>query len=104
MHFHFENALTTTGFTAAALDIETEAAGPVSPCSSLGYLCQEVADLIENTGVGGRVRPGSAADCALINVNNLIYLFETENSCMSARILSSPVQRLCGGTVKGVQN
>jgi hypothetical protein len=71
-HFDFENTLPSTCFAAAALDIKTETAGPVSPCPSLWHLRQQVSGLGKDPGVSGRVRPGGATDGGLVNMNNLV--------------------------------
>ena len=77
MHFDFHQAVTGAGFTAAALHIEGETAGAVATNFRIGSGCKEVADVIKEAGVGGRVASGGSADGALVNVDDLVQPLHT---------------------------
>jgi hypothetical protein len=46
--------------------------GPVAAHARLGRLREQVADQVEDAGVGGRVRARRAADRRLVNVDQLV--------------------------------
>ena len=61
MHFDLQDAVALTGFAPAALYIEAEPAGAVTPHLGVLRLGKHVADIGEHTGIGGRVGPGACA-------------------------------------------
>src|SRR5699024_1053502 len=62
VHLDLQGAVTVAGLAAAALDVEGEPSGLVATDLRLGGLCEEVAYLVEDTGVSRRVGPRGPAD------------------------------------------
>ena len=79
MHLNFDDAIALTGFAATALYIEREAPRFVSACFGFRKLRIPLPDGSERTSIGGRIGAGSSADWGLINVNDLIKMFESLN-------------------------
>ena len=75
---HLDGLITiaATGFAAATLDIEREAAGLIATDLGLGQVDEERADIAEHTGIGGRIGAGRATDGALIDIHHLIDEFQ----------------------------
>ena len=75
VHLDLDKAVARAGLTPAAPDIEGEAAGPIAP--GLGVLGggEEVPDVIEESGIGGRVGAGGASDGGLVDVDDLVQEF-----------------------------
>ena len=62
MHFNFNHAIALTGFTAAAFDVEAEAAGLVATRPGFLGAGKQLAHRGKNTGIGRRVGAGRAPD------------------------------------------
>ena len=75
LHFNFNNAIAVAGLAAAAFDVEAESSRFVSPHFGFRSLAEKLPDIIENAGIGGRIRSWRAADGLLVNVDNLIHIF-----------------------------
>ena len=67
VHFELVGAVAFAGLAAAAGDVEAEAAGLVAAGLGLGQLREELADLVEDLDVGGRVGARRAADGRLVD-------------------------------------
>ncbi len=76
MHFDLDDAFALAVFAAAAADVKGEAAGFKAADFGFGEGGEEVADGSPDTGVGGGVRAGGAADGGLVNNNNFIEVFD----------------------------
>ncbi len=74
LHFYLDDAIAVASLAAAAFHIETEATRFVAPHFRLRGLAVKFANIIEYTGIGGRIRPGRAADGLLIDVDDLIHV------------------------------
>src|SRR5690606_2327149 len=70
-------------------DVEGEAAGHVTPDLRLGRLGEQLAHVVEDAGVGGRVGAGGAADGRLVDVHDLV----DEVVAVHARVPSRHVPR-----------
>src|SRR3569833_2411582 len=79
MHLHFEHAVAFAGLAAAALDVEAEAAGAVTARTRFLRAGVQLADRREQTGVGGGIGARRTADRALIDVDDLVELLETDD-------------------------
>ena len=55
VHLNFKNPVPMTGLTAAALNVEAEAALGIAPHLSLVSLGEELPNIVKDPGVGGRV-------------------------------------------------
>ena len=62
LHFDLQLSLALAGFAAAAVNIEGEPPGGVSPDFALRQFGEKFADLIEDTGICARVGTRCAAD------------------------------------------
>ena len=64
------------GLAAATLDVEREPTGQVA--ADLGFLGlrEQLADVVEDAGVGGRVGPRGSSDRALINMDHLVQVLQ----------------------------
>ena len=76
VHLDLDQAVALAGLAAAALDVEAEAAGLVAARLALGQAGEPVADLGEGAGVGRRVGARGAADRRLVDVDDLVEMFE----------------------------
>src|SRR3546814_8346962 len=85
VHFDLQHAVALTGFAAAALHIEAEAAGLVSAGLAFGQAGEPVADIGEGAGISGGVGAGSAADGGLVNVDDVVAMFQARHLVMRAR-------------------
>ena len=62
------------GFTASAFHIEAETPRFVAAHLSFGGLAEKLADVIENAGIGGRIRARRAPDRLLVDIDDLIHI------------------------------
>src|ERR1700712_2225122 len=62
VHLDLDRAVAAAGFTAPALDVEREPALLIAANLRLSCLGEELADVIEDAGVGGSVGPWRATD------------------------------------------
>ncbi len=76
VHFDADDAVALAGFTAAALDVEAEAAGLVAPDLGFRRLAVELADGIEDARIRRRVGPRRPTDGRLVDVDDLIDVFD----------------------------
>ena len=84
VHLELVRAVPLAGLAAAAGDVEAEPARLVAAGLGLGQLGVEVADLVEQLDVRGRVRPGRAADGRLVDVDDLVELVEPVDAVVRA--------------------
>ena len=76
LHLDLEGAVAGAGLAPAALDVEGEPARLVAADLRLGGRREQLADMVEHPGVGGRVRPRGAPDRALVDVHHLVQLLD----------------------------
>ena len=76
VHLDLDRAVTGARLAATALDVEAEAPGQVAAHLRLRRLGEELAHVVEHTGVRGRVGPRGAADRRLVDVDDLVEVFE----------------------------
>jgi hypothetical protein len=76
VHLDLDGAVARAGLAAAALDVEAEAPGQVAADLGLGGLGEQLADVVEHAGVGGRVGARGAADGRLVDVDDLVEVLE----------------------------
>ena len=72
VHLDLDLAVAAAGLAATALDVEAEATGLVAAQLALRRLGEELADVVEDAGVGGRVAARRAADGRLVDVDDLV--------------------------------
>src|SRR5213075_1357965 len=71
VHLDLDGAVALARLAAAALDVEGEATGLVAADLRLRRLREQLAHVVEDTGVGRRVRPRGAADRRLVDAHDL---------------------------------
>ncbi len=92
VHLDLDLAVAAADLAAPALHVEGEAAGLVAAGAGLLGAREEVADLVEQADVGGRVRPRRAADRRLVDVDDLVDLVEPGDAPVGSRALLGAVQ------------
>jgi hypothetical protein len=94
VHLDLDGAVAGAGLAAAAAHVEGEAPGQVAPHLGLGRLGEELADVVEHAGVGGRVRTRRAADGRLVDVDHLVEVLDALDLAVPAGQGLGPVQLL----------
>lgn len=84
MHFDFEQAVTRTRLAAAALDIERETARAVAARLGIRRLGEQIADVVEHTRIGRRIGARRASDGRLVDVDDLIEVFDADEFVVRA--------------------
>ena len=79
MHFNFDDTVTFTGFTTPALYIKGKSVRLISTHFCILCLCKQITDIAKYTCVCCRVGTRCAADCRLVNTNNLVHIFKAYN-------------------------
>src|SRR5229473_1165486 len=92
LHLDLDRAVAGTGLAPAALHVEREAARLVAADLRLGGRREQLPDVIEHAGVGGRVGPGRAPDRTLINVDYLVQVLDAGDPGVLARHRARAVQ------------
>ena len=76
VHLDLDRAVTGARLAAAALDVEGEPALEVAAHLGLRGGGEELADVVEDSGVGRRVGPRGATDRRLVDVDHLVDVLE----------------------------
>src|SRR6185437_7909909 len=76
VHLDLDQPVALARLAPAALDVEAEAAGLVAARLALRQAGEPVADLGEGAGVGCGVGARGAADRRLVDVDDLVEIFE----------------------------
>ncbi len=76
VHLDLDRAVAGAGLAAAAGHVEREPTGLITTDLGLVGLGEQLADVIEHTGVGGRVRARRSTDRRLIDVDHLVEVVE----------------------------
>ena len=100
MHFDLDDAVAFTGFAPASFDIEGEPARLVAAGPGLGEPGEQVPDMGEDAGIGGRIGARGPADRALIDVDDLVDPLQSFNPPDLAGLGFGPVKLLGQGLVK----
>ena len=72
VHLDLDRAVARARVAATSLDVEAEAAGHVAPHLRLVGAREQLANVVEDAGVGGRIRARGAADRRLVHVDDLV--------------------------------
>ena len=89
VHLDLDLPVAAADLAAPALDVEREAAGLVAARPRLGRARVELADVVEDARVGGRVRARRAADRRLVDVDDLVDAVDARRSCGGRRAAAS---------------
>src|ERR1700722_5434244 len=102
IHFDAAETVALAGFAAAALYVETEAAGFIATSAGFGKHREEFANRSEDTCVRCGIGARSAANGRLIDFDHFINILYAENFAVSGRSLRSAIELLCKGAVQNV--
>src|SRR5579862_434652 len=102
IHLDAAQAVALTGFTAAALDVEAETPRLVAALARFRKHGEKLADRREDAGIGGGIGTWGAADGRLVNLDNFVYLFGTEELLVGPGRLLRTVEFLREGAVENV--
>src|SRR5260370_16660658 len=94
MHLDRDDAVALARLAAPALDVEGKAPRAVAAHPGFGQLREQVADVSEQPGVGGRVGSRRAPDRALIDVDNPVQVRDTLDALVRAPPLVAAVEPL----------
>ena len=92
VHLDLDLPVAAAHLAAPALDVEREAPRLVAARPRLLGLGEQLADLVEQPDVRGRVRARRAADRRLVDRDDLVELVEAVDPPVRARPLPRPVQ------------
>ena len=92
LHLDLDGAVPGARLAPAALDVEREPARLVAAHLGLGGRREQLADVVEHPGVGGRVGPRGPADRPLVHVHHLVQLVHPGDPGVPARDDPRPVQ------------
>ena len=76
VHLNLDGSVTGAVFASTALNIERESARTVAALLRLLGLREEGTNLVEDTSVGGRVRPRRTPDWCLVDVYYFVQLVQ----------------------------
>ena len=85
IHFNDLDARAFAFLAASAGNIEREPAGLEAAHLGVGRILEEVADVAEHAGKGGRIAAGRASDGALVNFNQFVYVADTHHLLIGER-------------------
>src|SRR4029077_2911949 len=102
VHLDLDLAVALANLAAAALDVEAEAARLVAARPRLLGLGKELADVVEDAGVGGRVGARRAPDRRLVDVDDLVDLAEPVDPVVGAGPQLRLVQPVGDRVVQGL--
>src|SRR5690606_7401941 len=100
VHLDLDDAVALAGLAAPALDVEGEAARLVAARLRFGKAGEPVADRREGAGIGRRVRARRAADGRLVDVDDLVDIFEAVDALVLGRDLARAHDAAGGGLVE----
>ena len=102
VHFDLPLAVSLASLTTTAGDVEAEPLGPIASEPRLRQLGEELANQIKHSGVRGRVRAGRVAERILIDVDDLVDVFQTHDVVMGPDGDLGPMQLASQGAVKNL--
>ena len=86
IHFEAVGAVAFAGFAAAPFDVETEAAGFVAASFGFGKFGEQIADVVGELDVRGRIGSWRAADGGLIDGDQFVEMLEALDAVVGAGI------------------
>ena len=100
VHLDLDDTIALAGLAAPALDVEGEAARRIAARLGFGKLREPFADRRERAGIGSRVGARGAPDRALVDVDDLVEVFQPLNRAMRGRDLARAVDAPRGRLVQ----
>jgi hypothetical protein len=104
MHLYLYDAVTPAGLAPSSFDIETETTGFVPPHTGFGCSGKEFSDISKNTGIGPGVGTWGSAYGGLVNVDDLIDIFNPEDFGVGSCRHSCMIEPLGKNMVEGFQD
>ena len=101
VHLDLDRAVAGARLAPAAGHVEAEPAGQVAADLRLLGLGEQLADVVEHAGVGGRVRPRRAPDRRLVDVDDLVEQLDALDPLVEARAASSTCRSSASATGAG---
>ncbi|CKR66316.1 Uncharacterised protein [Mycobacterium tuberculosis] len=92
VHLDLDGAVAGAGLAATALDVERESSGLIAADLGLGGGGEQGADLVEHTGVGGRVGSRCAPDRRLVHPHQLVQIVQPGDPGVPAGDLPGAVE------------
>ena len=92
VHLDLQGAVAGAGVAPAALDVEAESARQIAADLRLGRVREQLADVVEHAGVGGRVAPRGPADRALVDVHDLVEMLQPGHGAVLAGHMPGAVE------------
>ena len=100
VHLDADGAVTPAGLAAPALHVEREPSRHVAANAGLGGVGEQLADVVKNPGVGGRVGPGGAAYGRLVDGDHLVEVADAVDAGVAPGRGLGPVDVLHQGPVQ----
>ena len=85
MHFNAYFASSLTVVAPPSGNVKTKPAGRKPAELGLGKLRKQLSNMLEDTGVGRRIRRGCIAKWLLVNSNNFVDIFNSTDLGMGTR-------------------
>ena len=104
VHLDLDDPVSAAGFAPPPLDVEAVAAFLVAAGAGFGKLGEELPDVGEDAGIGGRVRAGGAPDGGLVDFDDLVDLPEPLNLPELSGLFLGMINLLGEGAVERVEN
>ena len=82
MHLHLQDPVAGTGLAPSALHIKGKPALGIALRLCVRRRRKKITDQIEHAGIGRRIRPGRPSDRALVDIDHLIELLQTQDLVM----------------------
>ena len=100
VHLDLDDAIALAGLAAPALDVEREAARRIAARLGLRQFRKPVPDRREGTGIGCGIRARRAADRRLVDVDDLVEIFQPVDRSCGAGMFARPIEPPCGRLVE----
>ena len=104
MHLDLDDAVALAGLAASALHVEGEASRLIAARLGFREGREPFPDRREGAGVGRRIRARRAPDRRLVDVDDLVEMFETIDARMRRRMFERAVEPPRGGFVKRIDD
>src|SRR5262249_52225504 len=102
VHLDAALAFALAGFASSAGDVERKTSGLVTALTRLGQHGVEIANVAENTSVGGRIGAGRPPDRRLIDANDFVDVLGAGDQLVLAGLFARAVQLFRQRAIKNV--
>ena len=94
VHFNGLVAVSTASFASASRYIERKASRLIATDFRFRKIDKQVADVREDTRIGGRIRTGCASQWRLVDIHYLVYIFQSLDAIVGQRVLQRTIEVL----------